>query len=69
MEMPFYEYLCKKCGKQFETLRSMQERDEPAACPHCGSVRAERKLSAFAACVAGPKGSSSTAPCGHSGGG
>ncbi|TAG00093.1 MAG: zinc ribbon domain-containing protein [Burkholderiales bacterium] len=35
--MPTYTYDCQSCGG-FDFLRAMAERNEPAACPDCGSV-------------------------------
>ncbi len=34
--MPIYRYECKVCGQQTEELRPIEQRDEPAVCPHCG---------------------------------
>lgn len=45
--MPSYEYECRKCNHAFETMRKVEERDEPLPCPRCESVRVERKLSAY----------------------
>ena len=47
--MPTYEYRCltpskRGCRKQFELVRKVGERDEPALCPKCGSL-SERQLS------------------------
>lgn len=35
--MPTYDYECRDCGG-FDALRSVSRRDEPAACPDCGTV-------------------------------
>ena len=44
--MPIYEYACKKCGREFETLvRS----DTVPDCPSCHSTELEKKLSVFSA--------------------
>jgi putative FmdB family regulatory protein len=32
--MPTYDYACDACGG-FDALRSLAQRDEPAACPGC----------------------------------
>jgi putative FmdB family regulatory protein len=40
--MPIYEYQCKGCGHQFETL--VRKSDTPG-CPSCHSVDLERLLS------------------------
>jgi len=46
--MPLYEYECKACGEQFETLVSSKKKDESKTCPACGSKNSERMLSTFA---------------------
>ena len=46
--MPFYEYVCRGCGHEFEMMRAMSERDRPLRCPTCQSDIVERKLSRFA---------------------
>lgn len=35
--MPTYEYRCLDCDEDFEIDLHIHERDEKAACPHCGS--------------------------------
>ena len=46
--MPIYEYACKQCGQEFETLvRSSTVPD----CPSCRSTDLEKKLSVFATAV------------------
>jgi putative FmdB family regulatory protein len=44
--MPLYEYLCKECSHQFETL---VRGSETPACPACHTTALERRLSVFAA--------------------
>jgi putative FmdB family regulatory protein len=34
--MPTYDYACAGCG-DFDAIRSMSRRDEPAECPGCGA--------------------------------
>jgi putative FmdB family regulatory protein len=34
--MPTYDYDCPRCGS-FEKLRTVSQRDAPAACPVCGA--------------------------------
>jgi len=50
-EMPTYEYICTKCGHEFEVFQTMSE--EPVKdCPQCqGEVR--RKISGGMFCVKG----------------
>jgi putative FmdB family regulatory protein len=40
--MPIFEYSCRSCSKQFETL--VRSGAEPA-CPQCGSVDLEKLIS------------------------
>lgn len=42
--MPTYDYACPQCGG-FEALRTLSQRDEPAACPDCAAA-SPRVLSA-----------------------
>ena len=46
--MPIYEYACKKCGKDFELLRRVEQMNARAKCAHCGSRATRRTLSTFA---------------------
>lgn len=46
--MPLYEYACKACAHEFETLVTGGQTPE---CPACHATTLERKLSAFAARV------------------
>ncbi len=57
--MPIYEYVCKKCHLEFETL---VRGDEQPKCPSCGEQKLERQLSVPAAHTSG---SSSLPPCGE----
>ena len=43
--MPIFEYHCKECRKQFETLVNPST---VPACPDCGSRELARQLSVFA---------------------
>lgn len=71
--MPLYDYTCTECRKPFEHLA--RRMDEPAPpCPHCGSKKTVKGLSAFA--VGSGAGKSSTplpvgggcCPCGKNAG-
>jgi putative FmdB family regulatory protein len=42
--MPIFEYLCGKCGNEFELL--IFGNDEPV-CPACGEKNPEKKMSSF----------------------
>ncbi len=47
--MPIYEYVCPKCGHEFEQLvMSVSSRDD-IECPECGSAAPTRQMSVFAA--------------------
>jgi len=35
--MPTYDYFCNDCG-EFDAIRSMSSRNDPAICPTCSSV-------------------------------
>ena len=35
--MPTYDYACSGCGG-FDAIRSLSQRNEPAACPACGNA-------------------------------
>lgn len=59
--MPIYEYVCKSCNHQFEMLRLSSNGFGDVACPECGSAKAAKKLSTFAAMS-----DSSTSDCGDS---
>lgn len=41
--MPIYEYTCKSCGKNFETMQKISE-PPVAPCPKCGDT-ADRMIS------------------------
>jgi len=45
--MPFYEYGCLDCGKEFEIIESLARHEEhkKPVCPGCSSDHVERKWS------------------------
>ncbi|MBZ5719159.1 MAG: zinc ribbon domain-containing protein [Acidobacteriia bacterium] len=46
--MPVYEYICKKCHREFERVLTLHEHDdEPVICPRCGSEEVEQEATAF----------------------
>jgi putative FmdB family regulatory protein len=62
--MPIYEYACRKCGHEFETLvRSGSVPD----CPSCRSTELDKKLSVFATAASGPDPAPAAGPCGACG--
>ena len=44
--MPFYEYTCQGCGKDFEVFVRTMNAKAPH-CPECGGAKTTRKLSVF----------------------
>lgn len=44
--MPMYEFLCRKCGREFEEL--VFGPGDEVACPGCGGPEVERRMSTFA---------------------
>jgi putative FmdB family regulatory protein len=51
--MPLFEYACRSCDREFETLVRASETPE---CPACGGTDLERRLSVFAAHTNGSSG-------------
>jgi putative FmdB family regulatory protein len=38
MDMPFYDLKCTKCGKEFNIMASMSQREKKLIkCPNCGN--------------------------------
>ena len=63
--MPIYEYACRACAKEFETL--VRASDTPS-CPKCGGADLGKKLSVFAAQKGGSRAPAMAAgPCGACG--
>jgi putative FmdB family regulatory protein len=65
--MPIYEYGCRGCGREFETLVQGSEKPE---CPGCGGKKLNKKLSVFAVSSGSESGSRAEIPeacrsCGH----
>ena len=63
--MPICEYVCLKCKKEFEVIRSINQKDASIPCEMCGSRHVKRKL----ALVNAHKGGSSVPVASGSGGG
>ncbi|MCZ2154439.1 MAG: zinc ribbon domain-containing protein [Bryobacterales bacterium] len=55
--MPIYEYRCLHCGRKFEKIRRVSERDQPAECPECKSKETAPQVSGFATSGCGSGGS------------
>ncbi|RME05300.1 MAG: zinc ribbon domain-containing protein [Planctomycetota bacterium] len=45
--MPFYEYRCEDCQKDFELLQKIGTTEAETICPHCRSGNVRRKFSPF----------------------
>ena len=41
--MPWYDYRCESCARDFEARMPMERRDD-AACPACGSTKVRRAM-------------------------
>ena len=60
--MPIFEYVCRECSHQFETIVLGSQKAE---CPKCESKRLNQKLSSFA--VRGEKAHEAAMPAGPCG--
>lgn len=60
--MPIYEYECADCGRKFEVLVKIGEKNPPL-CPGCGKNRTYRLFSVFGFKSEGRTSSSSCASC------
>ena len=60
--MPIYEYACRSCSHEFETL---VRNGETPSCPHCSSAALDKKLSVFA--TQGEPAAQAVGPCGTCG--
>ncbi len=63
--MPFYEYVCEHCGKDFVLLQSLSAKAEDTVCPYCNEKKAKKMVSKFAS----PGGASCGSGSGFSWGG
>ncbi len=60
--MPFYDFLCAQCGKDFTLRRGVSEADNPAPCPECGSDQTRRQISIFYATNTGSSTAAASSP-------
>ena len=45
--MPFYEYKCEACAKDFVLLQSLSAKAEDTVCPYCNEKKARKLVSRF----------------------
>ncbi|WP_446009330.1 FmdB family zinc ribbon protein [Candidatus Electrothrix sp.] len=64
--MPIYEYVCKKCTKQFEVLKTSSNDNEPVQCPDCESSDEVHKT--ISSGIFRMSSASASIPCGPAGG-
>ena len=60
--MPIYEYVCDRCGHEFEKL--VFNSSEKIGCPKCKARKVSRKMSAFAFSSGGKFKSTASSSCG-----
>jgi len=60
--MPIYEYACRSCSHEFETL---VRNGEAPSCPRCAGAALDKKLSVFA--TQGEPAARTAGPCGTCG--
>ncbi len=46
--MPYYDFVCRECGRSFSEKRSFSEASRTAACPSCASKNTQKQLNAVA---------------------
>ncbi|OIO71765.1 MAG: hypothetical protein CO186_11255 [Zetaproteobacteria bacterium CG_4_9_14_3_um_filter_49_83] len=59
--MPIYEFHCRQCERDFETL--VMRSQEKVSCPDCGSDQLQKLISAHAVGHAMPDTACGSAPC------
>jgi len=62
--MPIFEYICRDCHKQFETLVTAAR---TPVCPDCHGQALDKQLSVFAVSAKSSTPAPSMAPCGACG--
>jgi putative FmdB family regulatory protein len=62
--MPIYEYACRECGHEFETLVRSGTTVE---CPSCRSAELQKRLSVFATPATSAAAAALPGPCGSCG--
>lgn len=68
--MPVFDYRCSDCGTTYDIYHKVKEISEDVVCPHCGSVKHKKLMSAASVSIGGKSDSSSfQGPSCESGGG
>ena len=63
--MPIFEFICQKCGHEFEQLVRKSSENNQVECPECHSTNLEEKVSGFASLsTSGGLGASNCTPSG-----
>ena len=66
--MPIFEYRCKDCGEQFETLVYSSSSNQEIECPKCKSSNTEKQMSSFASSGNNGSNAASSSSCNSRGG-
>jgi putative FmdB family regulatory protein len=60
--MPFYDFECEACGREFTLRRKFEEMEDPAPCPECASKDTRRRISIFYATNTGSSTAAASSP-------
>ena len=60
--MPFYDFVCNQCSKEFTLRRKFDEMNDPAPCPECQSEETTRQMSIFYATNTGGTTAAASSP-------
>lgn len=52
-KMPFYEYICEACGRDFVLLQAVSAKVEDTECPYCNQKKAKKQVSRFSSSGSG----------------
>ncbi len=58
--MPVFDYQCSDCGRTYDIFHKVREIVEEVACPHCGSAKYRKLMSAPMVGVGSVSGKSSS---------